>query len=256
MVGTRAVRKQSAVGAAKAPAKRGPAGASRGVRTASAAATARGPGARVVRRAAGSPQPTGVRFFATQKAWRAWLVRHHERESILWVGFWRVATGKPSITWPQSVDEALCFGWIDGLRRGLDAESYAIRFTPRSARSPWSRVNLKRFAELDAAGLVSAAGAAARAKWDERTQVTGYSHETPQSELDAAGLRALKANARVWRFWEAQTPSYKKGAGHWVVSAKREETRGARLAALIDCCARGLAIPPFAKWVKVKPPGR
>ena len=179
-------------------------------------------------------------------------MKHHAAETMLWVGFWRVATGKPSITWPQSVDEALCFGWIDGLRRGLDAESYAIRFTPRSAKSPWSRVNIKRFAELESLGLVHAAGSAARAKWDERTRKTGYSHETPRSALDAKGLAAVKAHARAWRFWEAQTPSYRKGAGHWVVSAKREGTRTARLATLIDCCARGLAIPPFAKWVKVK----
>lgn len=202
-----------------------------------------------------SPAPTNVQFFATPKVWRAWLAKHHALETMLWVGFWRVTTGKPSITWPKSVDEALCFGWIDGLRRGLDAESYAIRFTPRSAKSPWSRVNIKRFAELDALGLVRASGRAARAKWDEGTQKTGYSHETPASALDAKGLVAVKAHAHAWRFWEAQTPSYRKGAGHWVVSAKREETRTARLATLIDCCARGVGIPPFAKWVKVKPPG-
>lgn len=207
------------------------------------------------RSATGSPLPTGVRFFATPKAFRAWLARHHSQQTMLWVGFWRVATGKASINWPQSVDEALCFGWIDGLRRGLDPESYAIRFTPRSAKSPWSRVNLKRFAELDSAGLVHAAGHAARAKWDERTQAAGYSHETPRSGLDAAGIAALQANTRAWAFWEAQTPSYRKVAGHWVVSAKREQTRVDRLATLVDCCARGKAIPPVAKWMKVKQPG-
>jgi uncharacterized protein YdeI (YjbR/CyaY-like superfamily) len=132
-------------------------------------------------------EPTGVRFFRTQPLWRAWLERNHTRVSQLWVGFRRVGTGKPSITWPQSVDEALCFGWIDGLRRGLDAESYAIRFTPRKANSKWSRVNLKRFAELEAAGLVRAAGRAARAKWDD-SRSSGYSHDTPTSVLDAARL--------------------------------------------------------------------
>ncbi|MEQ1833396.1 MAG: YdeI/OmpD-associated family protein [Candidatus Eisenbacteria bacterium] len=197
-----------------------------------------------------------VHFFATPRSWRAWLAKHHARETMLWVGFWRVATRKPSITWPQSVDQALCFGWIDGLRRGLDAESYAIRFTPRSAKSLWSRVNLKRFVELDSLGQVHGTGRAARAKWDEHTQKTGYSHETPRAGIDAKGEAALKANAHAWRFWEAQMPSYRKMAGHWTVSAKREETRAARLATLIDCCARGLAIPPVAKWVKVKLPGK
>lgn len=203
-----------------------------------------------------APEPVSVRFFASPKLWRAWLTKHHANKPMLWVGFWRVATGKPSITWPQSVDEALCFGWIDGQRRTLDAERYVIRFSPRSARSPWSRINLKRFAELDAAGLVHEAGRAARGKWDERTQSSGYSYETPRAGLDAKALAAVRAHAGAWRFWEAQTPSYRKVAGHWVMSAKREQTRAGRLEALIDCCARGRAIPPVAKWVKVKQPGR
>lgn len=196
-----------------------------------------------------SPAP---RFFRTQAAWRAWLARHHATETLLWVGFWRVATGKPSLNWPQSVDEALCFGWIDGLRRGLDAESYAIRFTPRKAGSKWSRVNLKRFGELASAGLVRAAGRAARSRWDDDRRA-GYSHETPGSRLDAASLAKLDANPRARRFWHAQTPSYRKLAGHWVVSAKREATRAARLATLLECCTRGRAIPPVAKYVRVKP---
>ena len=200
-------------------------------------------------------EPTGVRFFRTQPLWRAWLERSHLRASQLWVGFWRVATGKPSITWPQSVDEALCFGWIDGLRRGLDDESYAIRFTPRKAESSWSRVNLKRFVELEAAGLVHAAGRAARSKWDD-SRASGYSHETPSSVLDASRLAALRKRPKAWRFWEAQTPSYRKVAGHWVVSAKREETRARRFAALITCCEAGEAISPVAQWVKVKQVGR
>ena len=197
-------------------------------------------------------EPTGVRFFRTRASWRLWLERNHERESTLWVGFWRVSTAKPSITWPQSVDEALCFGWIDGRRRGLDAESYAIRFTPRKASSRWSRVNLKRFVELEAAGLVHATGRAARAKWDD-SRSSGYSHDTPASVLDDASLARLRKNERARRFWDAQIPSYRKVAGHWVVSAKREETRARRLATLIDCCVRHVAIPPVAQWVKVKP---
>ncbi|TMA31315.1 MAG: bacteriocin-protection protein [Deltaproteobacteria bacterium] len=202
-------------------------------------------------RPAARPSP---RFCATQAAWRTWLERNHEKQVELWVGFWRVATGKPSITWPQSVDEALCFGWIDGQRRGLDRESYAIRFSPRKPESLWSRVNLKRFAELDSLGLVSAAGRAARARWDD-TKSSGYSYETPRAGLDAASLARLNANAKARRFWDAQTPSYRKMTGHWVASAVKAETRAARLETLIDCCARGKAIPPIAKLVKVKRPG-
>src|SRR5947208_13763498 len=107
------------------------------------------------------------KFFKTPSDFREWLTANHAKTKELWVGFYKKDSGKPSITWPQSVDEALCFGWIDGLRRGLDTESYAIRFTPRAATSLWSRVNLKRFAELEAAGLVGAAGRGAAADWGE-----------------------------------------------------------------------------------------
>jgi len=149
------------------------------------------------------------------------------------------------------VDEALCFGWIDGLRRGLDAESYMIRFSPRKPRSKWSRVNLKRYAELDARGLVAAAGRAARAKWND-SDAAGYSYEVRRADLDAAGLAKLRRSPRAWRFWNAQTPSYRRMTGHWVVSAKREETRERRLAELVRACEAGEAIRPLAKLVKVK----
>ena len=193
------------------------------------------------------------RFFATQAAWRRWLAENHAKRTELWVGFWRVATGKACITWPQSVDEALCFGWIDGLRRGLDAEGYMIRFSPRGSGSKWSRVNLKRFAELSAQGKVTAAGRAARAKWDD-AKSAGYSYEARHAELDARSLAALKASPRAWRFWEAQIPSYRKLTGHWVTSAKREETRASRFALLLRSCERWEAIPQLAKLVKVKRP--
>ena len=193
------------------------------------------------------------RFFATQAAWRKWLAANHAKQAELLVGFWKVTSGKPCITWPQSVDEALCFGWIDGLRKSIDAESYTIRFSPRKPSSKWSRVNLKRFAELEAEGLVHEAGRAARAKWDD-TSKAGYSHEQGLVELDAASRKALKANAKAWTFWQAQIPSYRKMVAGWLRSPKREETRASRLATLLDCCARGKAIPPVAKWVKMKQP--
>lgn len=193
------------------------------------------------------------RFFVTQAAWRRWLAANHATRAELVVGFWRVSTGKACITWPQSVDEALCFGWIDGLRRGVDAESYTIRFSPRKPTSKWSRVNLTRFAELDAAGLVHDAGRAARAKWDDGREA-GYSYETSRIELDPPALAKLKANAKAYRFWQAQVPSYRKICANWQASPKREETRASRLATLIDCCARGKAIPPVAKYLKMKQP--
>ena len=202
---------------------------------------------------AGRGDGPAPRVFVTQSAWRAWLAQHHSTHVELWVGFWRVGSGKPSITWPQSVDEALCFGWIDGLRRGIDAESYMIRFSPRRAGSKWSRVNLKRFAELDAAGLVHDAGRAARAKWSDSNQA-GYSHEAGLVELDPTSRRELKANAKAWAFWQAQIPSYRKMVAGWLRSPKREATRVSRLATLLDCCERGKAIPPVAKWVKMKKP--
>ena len=207
-------------------------------------------------RAAAEPKPTPPstavpRFFARPEQWRAWLAKHHTVHHELWVGFWRVDSGKPSITWPQSVDQALCFGWIDGLRKSLDGESYMIRFTPRKPGSLWSRVNLKRFEELLAAGAVHTAGREARAKWNDDAKA-GYSHETGRVELDRAALAKFKANARAWKFLQAQTPSYRKMVQGWAMNPKREATRAARLETLIECCAAGPAIPPLVKWVKVK----
>jgi uncharacterized protein YdeI (YjbR/CyaY-like superfamily) len=201
---------------------------------------------------AGAGDAPAPRFFATQAAWRAWLAKNHATRAFLWVGFWRVSTGKPSINWPQSVDEALCFGWIDGLRRGLDPASYMIRFTPRKSGSKWSRVNLKRYAELLAEKKVYAAGRAARAKWKEGAQA-GYSHERGHVELNATAEARLRKIPRAWAFWSAQIPSYRKMVAGWLLNPKREETRASRLETLIECCENGRAIPPIAKWVKMNP---
>ena len=192
-------------------------------------------------------------FFASPQEFRRWLAKHHAKETELWVGYHKTKTGKPSLTWPQSVDQALCYGWIDGLRKSLGEEAYMIRFSPRKANSKWSRVNVKRYAELEAAGLVRAAGKAARAKWGDAKR-SDYSYETSRTDLEPAALAKLKANARAWRVWQAQVPSYRKMVANWAASPKREETRASRLATLIDCCARGMAIPPVARWVKVKQP--
>ncbi len=193
--------------------------------------------------AADGRSPATARYFATPAAWRAWLARHHARASELWVGFHRKATGRPSITWPQSVDQALCFGWIDGLRKGVDAGRYAIRFTPRRPASIWSRVNTRRFAALDAAGLARAAGRRAyAARREERSGV--YSFERRPRAFPPALASEFRAHADAWAYFRSRPPGYRRTVTAWVTSAKRDETRRRRLAQVIaDCAAhRTLAI--------------
>ena len=184
------------------------------------------------------------RFFATPAAWRVWLERHHADAAVLWVGFHRVESGKPSITWPQSVDEALCFGWIDGLRMSLDATSYVIRFSPRKTPSNWSAVNTRRFAELDAAGLVRPAGREAfEARREERTAL--YTYEKRPLELPPEHEKLLRANRDAWAWWRTAAPSYRKAVAWWIVSAKQAGTRERRLRQLVADCAARRTVPPF-----------
>lgn len=187
------------------------------------------------------------RFFATPAKLRAWLEKHHATERELVVGFHKKASGRPSITWPESVDEALCFGWIDGVRHSLGEEAYSIRFTPRKERSNWSAVNVARVAALEKAGRMTPAGRAAFAKrTPERTGV--YSFErAEEAKLSSEQKKKLHANAKARAFFEAQPPWYQRTAIHWVVSAKREETRARRLAELIASSARGATIPPLTR---------
>lgn len=183
------------------------------------------------------------RFFATPAAFRAWLHANHARETELTVGFHRKGSGKPSITWPESVDEALCYGWIDGVRRSLDADSYTIRFTPRKPTSIWSNVNIAKVNALLQAGRMMPAGLAA---WERRSaEKSGiYSFERQEAAaFDAASQRLFRRNALAWRYFQAQPPGYRRLATHWVVSAKRAETRERRLAILIDHSARGERLP-------------
>lgn len=178
-------------------------------------------------------------FFATPEEFRGWLAAHHADTGELWVGFRKVGSGRPSITWPQAVDQALCYGWIDGLRKGIDAESYRIRFTPRRPTSIWSAVNVARVAALTAAGLMTPAGIAAYEK--RRADRTGvYSFERRAAAvLPPEYEAALRADPAAWTFWEAQPPGYRATATHWVVSAKREETRARRMATLVADSAAG-----------------
>ena len=194
------------------------------------------------------PTPVDPTFFATPAAFRAWLAEHHATRDELWVGYHKKDSGKPSITWPESVDEALCYGWIDGIRKSLGPESYVIRFTPRKPRSNWSAVNVARVAELTKAGRMQPAGLAAFEKRvPERTAVYEYEQATrPEAALDAASERAFRANAAAWAFFQAQPAGYRKLFTRWVTSAKREETRARRLATLVDTSARERRVDPVA----------
>jgi uncharacterized protein YdeI (YjbR/CyaY-like superfamily) len=184
----------------------------------------------------GIGEPT---FFAEPADFRARLEENHERSSELWVGFHKKATGRPSITWPEAVDEALCFGWIDGIRRSLGDESYVIRFTPRKPRSTWSAANIARAKELVAEGRMRPAGLTAfEARSDDRSAIYAY-EQRHDARLTPDQERELRSNPRAWEFFQAQPPSYRKTAIWWVVSAKREETRARRLRTLVEDSANG-----------------
>jgi uncharacterized protein YdeI (YjbR/CyaY-like superfamily) len=184
-------------------------------------------------------------FFATPADFRAWLERHHESHSELIVGFHKRGSGRPSITWPEAVDQALCFGWIDGVRRRIDDASYSIRFTPRKARSTWSAVNIRRMKELVEEGLVAPAGLAAfERRADDRSAIYSY-EQRKAARLEPDQERRLRADERARAFFEAQPPSYRRAAIHWVTSAKKPETRDRRLAQLIECSAAGEPVPPL-----------
>jgi uncharacterized protein YdeI (YjbR/CyaY-like superfamily) len=181
-------------------------------------------------------------FFATPAEWRAWLEKHHATEPELLVGFYKKGSGRPSITWPESVDEALCYGWIDGVRRSLGDEAYTIRFTPRKKRSFWSNVNIRRVGELIAEGRMRPAGLAAfEVRTGERSGVYSFEQKDPVA-FDAAMEREFRADAAAWAYFQSCPPWYRRTATWWVVSAKKEETRAKRLATLIAESAAGRAI--------------
>jgi uncharacterized protein YdeI (YjbR/CyaY-like superfamily) len=190
-----------------------------------------------------TPKPT---FFSTPALFRAWLKKHHKSESELIVGFYKVKSGKPSITWPESVDEALCVGWIDAIRRGIDDESYSIRFTKRKPKCICSAVNIKRAKELIDLGRMTPDGLAAFELRDEK-RTNRYSFEQPRPiELTEEQLKQFKSNKTAWMYFESKPASYRKPAIWWVVSAKREETRVKRLATLIADCEAGRLIKPLS----------
>jgi len=178
-------------------------------------------------------------FFQSPSAWRDWLEKNHALARELWVGFYKKHSGRPSITYPEALDEALCFGWIDGVRKSLDPVRYTIRFTPRKQGSVWSVVNIRRARELTAGGLMRPSGLEAFQKRDEEKS-RQYSYEARGRDLDAAYEKKFRANKRAWAFFQSQAPSFQRTAKFWVMSAKKEETRLRRLAALIESSAKGL----------------
>jgi uncharacterized protein YdeI (YjbR/CyaY-like superfamily) len=196
-----------------------------------------------------------VRFFGTPAAFGRWLRRHHASERELWVGYYKKASGRPSLTWPESVREALRFGWIDGLRKGIDDESYRIRFTPRKPASTWSQVNIRTARELIEEGGMEPAGLSAfEARRGPRSGV--YTYEQDGSSAEERVARALKRHRAAWRFYRAQPPWYRRTSARWVMAAKREETRQRRLATLIADSAAGKAIGPLRRGKASRPPTR
>lgn len=191
--------------------------------------------------AAARAKPT---FFGTVDAWRAWLAENHDKKTELSVGFWKTGTGKPSLTWPESVDGALAFGWIDGVRHRIDDDSYRIRFTPRKPGSNWSQVNIRRVKELEALGLMHRAGLAAFETRDEKGSV--YAYEQRKEALLPPDMQVrLEADAKAFAYFSARPPSYRRTATYWVVSAKQTVTRDKRLDVLIACSREGKHIPPL-----------
>ena len=187
------------------------------------------------------------RFFPTPSHFRRWLQKHHAQSGELWVGFYKRDSGKPSITWPEAVAQALCFGWIDGVRKSLDAASYVIRFTPRTPTSTWSAVNITRAQELVAQGLMAPAGVKAfKKRSDEKSAI--YSYEQRKSaQLEKAHEQKFRAKRRAWEFFLSRPPWYRRTATYWVISAKKEETRDKRLQTLIEYSGQQKLVPPLAR---------
>jgi uncharacterized protein YdeI (YjbR/CyaY-like superfamily) len=193
----------------------------------------------------------GPRFFDTAQAFRRWLERHHGEATEVWVGYYKKQSGKKGMVYAEALEQALCFGWIDGRVRSIDALSYMQRFTPRRNRSYWSAVNVRKANALIESGLMAPAGLAAfRAR--PAAPPGRYSNENPGAAFDPTMLRTFKSSKEAWAWFERQPPSFRRVAAHWVTSAKKPETRASRLAQLIASSARGERPKPFI----VARPGR
>jgi uncharacterized protein YdeI (YjbR/CyaY-like superfamily) len=187
--------------------------------------------------------PPKSQFFPTATDFRAWLEAHHDKFRALLVGFYKKDSGKPSITWPESVDAALSFGWIDGIRRRIDERSYSIRFTPRRPTSAWSSINIKRVRELTKKGLMHAAGLKAfAARSAKKSGIYSY-EQRKHARFTAQQEKRFRENKWAWEFFRSQAPSYQRVTTWWVISAKKEETRLRRLSLLMDHSRRRRLLP-------------
>jgi uncharacterized protein YdeI (YjbR/CyaY-like superfamily) len=173
-------------------------------------------------------------FFKSPPEYRKWLEKNHQTAKELWIGFYKKSTGKPTMTWKETVDESLCFGWIDGIRKSIDADSFKQRVTPRRPTSIWSTINIGRVTALTEEGRMQPAGLAA---FEKRDRTKAYSFENRDAGLGPAELAQLRKNRKAWEYFEAQPPGYKRLAGWYVMSAKKEETRQRRLERLTGDCA-------------------
>jgi len=187
-----------------------------------------------------------VKYFKTQNDFRKWFEKNHKKAGELWVGYYKKSTGKPSIDWPHSVDEALCFGWIDGIRKSIDESSYKIRFTPRKPGSHWSAVNIKKIEELKKQGFVKPEGLKAfNMRKEEKSAMASY--ENKDRSFDEQYESMIKKNKKAWEYFKSQPLWYQRTAGWWIMSAKKEETRLKRLAILIDDSQNKKTIAPLKK---------
>ena len=189
-------------------------------------------------------------YFPTPAAFRAWLTENHAEQAELYVGFHKKDSGKPSITYHEAVDQALCFGWIDGVRKSVNSTSYTIRFTPRKPKSYWSKVNTKRANELIQQGLMQPPGAKVFAARDQAT-TKRYSFEREAAKLTPAYAKQFQSNAKAWTFFQSQAPYYQRVATFWVVSAKQEPTRQRRLQTLIATSAQSRRLDQFLSKKKI-----
>jgi uncharacterized protein YdeI (YjbR/CyaY-like superfamily) len=190
-------------------------------------------------------------FFAKQSDLRKWFEKNHDKKEELWIGYYKTKSGKQSISWPQSVDEALSFGWIDGIRKSIDESSYVIRFTRRKPDSIWSAINIKKVEELTRLGLMHPAGIEAFDKRDEKKSRV-YSFEQKTIELEDIYEKQFKRNKKAWKFFQSQPPSYQKPAMWWVMSAKQESTKQKRLGILIKDSQEGQKISPLRPYPRKK----
>jgi uncharacterized protein YdeI (YjbR/CyaY-like superfamily) len=190
-----------------------------------------------------------ILFFPSPSELRKWFQRNHDKSVEQWIGFYKRSSGKSSITWPESVDEALCFGWIDGIRKSIDEVSYKIRFTPRKSRSIWSSVNVKRAKELMEMGRMHPSGLKTFEERDLKRSGL-YSYEQRIHKLDESYEKQFRSNRKAWIFFQSQPPWYQRTSSWWVMSAKKEETRSKRLSILIEDSAKGRTVGPLTRAKK------